>query len=217
MRSAADYLSLLQALLPPGDAWPRDPGATLTTVLGAMAPEFALDDARADDLLNEADPRTTTEMLSDWETALGLPDCCAGPASGLAARRQQVVAKLTSLGGQSPAWFVSLAANYGFAITVTVFPPFTTGSGCDDVINGGAWNYAWQVNAGAVPVTEMDCDALCDDPLQAWGLPLLECVIKAAAPAHTTVIFAYGASDAGRATGLGFNVLANSGLAAGVV
>ncbi len=41
MYTAAQYLGLLQGLLPTGPAWPRDPDATLTKLLSAEAEEFA--------------------------------------------------------------------------------------------------------------------------------------------------------------------------------
>ena len=42
MRATSDdYLRVLQALLPPGAAWPRDPDATLTKVLAAWADDLA--------------------------------------------------------------------------------------------------------------------------------------------------------------------------------
>ena len=39
-RSAADYLRMLQHLLPQGQAWTRAPGAVLTAVLQASADEL---------------------------------------------------------------------------------------------------------------------------------------------------------------------------------
>lgn len=70
------YLDQLLALLPPGAALVREPGSPLVRVLGVTAAELARVDARAEQLLLEADPQETAEMLSDWERALGLPDIC---------------------------------------------------------------------------------------------------------------------------------------------
>jgi uncharacterized protein YmfQ (DUF2313 family) len=57
--SRADYLSQLQALLPQGAAWTRERDAALTRLLDAFAEEFARVDARARQLLDESDPRST--------------------------------------------------------------------------------------------------------------------------------------------------------------
>jgi len=63
---ADDYLHQLQALLPSGPAWPRDRDAVLTQLLAAFAEEFARIDARTAQLIEEADPRATYDLLADW-------------------------------------------------------------------------------------------------------------------------------------------------------
>ena len=91
--TAEDYLKAMQALLPPGLAWLREDEGALTKVLRAAAKEYERIDAYADNVTEEIDPRTTFEMLSDWENALGLPECGLelGP---LAERREAAAAKL---------------------------------------------------------------------------------------------------------------------------
>lgn len=74
---AADYLQQLAALLPTGPALPREPGSTLMRLLEPPAAELARIELRGLALLDEADPRATTEMLVDWERAFGLPDGCS--------------------------------------------------------------------------------------------------------------------------------------------
>ncbi|MCA3359217.1 MAG: DUF2313 domain-containing protein [Roseomonas sp.] len=73
---ASAYLSQLIALLPPGDALAREPGSVLARLLSVPAAELARVDGRVEALLLESDPARTTEMLEDWERALGLPDVC---------------------------------------------------------------------------------------------------------------------------------------------
>jgi uncharacterized protein YmfQ (DUF2313 family) len=70
------YLSQLIGLLPPGDALVREPGSVLERLLSVPAAELARVDGRVEALLLESDPARTTEMLADWERALGLPDVC---------------------------------------------------------------------------------------------------------------------------------------------
>lgn len=74
--TAEQYQSQLLELLPLGAVWPRDLDTGLAKLLLAKADEFARVDGRADQLIEEADPRTTSEMLSDWERVVGLPDEC---------------------------------------------------------------------------------------------------------------------------------------------
>ncbi|TKU73312.1 putative phage tail protein, partial [Citrobacter sp. TBCS-14] len=67
--SEDDYVQLLSALLPPGPAWsPED-----VAIKGA-APSLLRVHQRADDLMLELDPRTTTELINRWEKCCGLPD-----------------------------------------------------------------------------------------------------------------------------------------------
>jgi len=103
---ATDYLAQLQALLPPGPAWPKGADASLTKMLTGLAQELARVDDRALQLVEEVDPRTTAELFIDWERVAGLPDACVTAFAGdqtTAQRRASLVGRLATLGGQSAA------------------------------------------------------------------------------------------------------------------
>jgi len=136
--SAHDYRQQLEALLPRGPAWNVEPGSDRAALLDALSEEPARVDARAWDLLEEADPRTTRELLSDWERDSGLPDKCSfGIATTLTERRDALVAKLTQDGGASEAFFIVLAKQLGYEITITTYRPFIAGiSSCGESLNG---------------------------------------------------------------------------------
>lgn len=191
-----DYLAQLQALLPPGTAWPTDPDAVLTLLLTALALEMARAHNRAADLVDEADPRTTYELLGEWETMLGLPDpCLQGLDQTVAQRRFAVVTKLLAQGGQSPGYFIALAERLGYEpCTVTEFAPFTAGgSACGDPCCGEEWRYAWRLNAPATQVIPFRAgQSVGGEPLNAWGDELLECVMRRLKPGHTTLHIGYG-------------------------
>lgn len=193
--TAADYQAQLAALLPGGFAWPREADAVLARLLLAWADELARVDGRAADLLDEAAPRTTAELLADWERVAGLPDSCVaaqGISQTTGQRRAALVAKITSAGGQSVAYFVALAASLGYAITISEFSPFVAGSVAGASLTNGAWAYAWTVNAPLTSISEFTAgSASAGDPLRAWGNELLECVLSRLAPAHTHALFAY--------------------------
>lgn len=192
--TASDYLHSLQALLPPGPAWPRDDGAALTRLLSALAHELARVDSRAGQILEEVDPRTTAELFADWERVAGLPDACAeayGGEQSQSQRRAALVGRLVSRGGQSPAYFVALAASLGYAISVTEFRPHCVEDDVDSALLDDAWAHVWQVNAPLVTLHEITVDEDVDQPLASWGNALLECVINRLTPAHTLVLFAY--------------------------
>ena len=89
----------------------------------ALAQVYVRQTARSRNLVVDAFPATTVELLPEWENTLGLPDPCAGPSPTLGQRIAQVVARLTDSGGQSVAYFVELARRLGYDITVTQYAP----------------------------------------------------------------------------------------------
>ncbi|MEP9372625.1 putative phage tail protein [Mesorhizobium sp. KR1-2] len=189
---AADYFAQLQTLLPRGDLWRRDQDASLTLLLKALAAEFARIDVRAQNLLREADPRTTTELLEDFERVAGLPDPCVPDVQSMEARRLRLVQKLTGRGGQSRGFFIELATGLGFPITITEFRRFTAVSSCIDGINQDPWCHVWRINAPAVRIDNMTVTSACNEPIRSWGNELLECVLTRLKPAHTHLLFGYG-------------------------
>ncbi|OGS90868.1 MAG: hypothetical protein A2Z95_06275 [Gallionellales bacterium GWA2_60_18] len=192
--SRADYLSQLQALLPQGSAWPRDPDALLTRLLDGFAEEFARVDARAAQLLDESDPRATYELLADWERVAGLPGTCAllaGIDLSVEQRRAALVAKLTERGGQSRAYFIALAARLGFTVTITEYHEWSVLDDVDAPLNGADWNFVWAVNAPLNTLVEWTVNSDVEMPFAVWGNALLECAINQNKPAHTVALFVY--------------------------
>lgn len=192
--TATDYLRQAQGLLPFGPAWQRDDDAPLTRLLDGLSLELARLDARALNLLEEADPRITAELLADWERVAGLPDTCsliAGVEQNTPQRQAALTGRMTTVGGQTPAYFIGLAATLGYTITITEFKPHDVEDGVDAAIYGIAWQFAWQVNAALNTVFELHVTDTADDPLAAWSNAALECLITAFKPAHTVPIFSY--------------------------
>ncbi len=188
----ARYRSMLQRLQPLGLAWTRNPESVLGRLYAGFAVEQLRVERRGEDLLAELDPRTTVEMLVDWEHVTGLPDACTGPLASTSARRAAIVARLGELGGQSRAYFISLAAALGYTITITEFDAFTVGMTVGQPLNGADWQFAWRVQAPEVSVRTFEVGTgVAGDPLRDWGNDLLECAIERAKPAHTVVHFAY--------------------------
>ena len=192
--TSADYLNQLQALLPQGPAWARDPDAVLTRLLSALSEEFARIDARAGQVSDEADPRNTTELLVDWERVAGLSALSPLDGSLLSTdqRRANLVSRITERGGQSPAYYIAMAARMGFVITITEFKEWSVGDSVDAPLYGFDWNFAWRVNAPAVTAQEWSVDSTVDDPFAIWfeGL-LLERALLDDKPAHTILLINY--------------------------
>lgn len=156
----------------------------------------ALDAAatRAQALLREMCPGTTSEMLADWERVLGLPDPCLPELGTMQERRAAALGKYIERGGQSRAYFIALAAALGYTVTITEFRPFQVGSSVvGDPLYGDDWRHAWRVDAPAVTIREFAVgSSAVGDPLRSWGNALLECSITKLKPAHTHVLFGYG-------------------------
>lgn len=191
--SAAEFASALQALMPRGKAWPRDPASVQSKVLTAMAQSYARNTSRAAQLLVDAFPLTTVELLPEWESTLGLPDPCAGLSPTLAARRAQVVARLKAQGGQSIAYFVAFALALGYVVTVTQFVPARAGlMRAGRPLCGPAWAHAWQINTVLNTVQRARAGSVtAGEPLAYWSNAVLECELNAVKPAHTVLIFSY--------------------------
>lgn len=117
--SNADFVKVLQGLLPRGVIWTREPARRLPRLLQGIADELVRVQNSAGTLMTEADPQTTTStggLLGDWERVLGLPEFTGDPTPSDpdATRRAAIMAKLTSTpGGQSAAYFEALALQLG--------------------------------------------------------------------------------------------------------
>jgi uncharacterized protein YmfQ (DUF2313 family) len=195
MPTAADYLEQLKTLLPPGQAFPREAGTTLHDLLDGMSIELARVDGRGEALPGEANPADTNELLVDWERVAGLPDKCAGVLEEtLQGRRNALLTKLSSTGGQSAAYFIELAASLGYTVTIEQFRPFRVGmSRAGDSLTNGAWVFTWLIRAPEVTVTSFRVGrSAVGERLRTWGNDTLECKINQLKPAHTIALFAYG-------------------------
>jgi uncharacterized protein YmfQ (DUF2313 family) len=187
------YVNMLMALMPRGLLWEQlQEDLTFVGIVESVAEEFALLDAREDDLLDEADPRTTYEMLPEWETAYKLPDPCVDEPLTIELRQKTLVTKVTNKGGQSRQFFIDLAKNLGYDITITEFSRWTVADRVDKPLLGEDWNFAWQVNAPSETVTYWTARSRVDEPLATWGNKRLECALTRLKPDHTTLIFSYG-------------------------
>lgn len=114
-------ISLLQSHLPTGPAWLafRLPDKNASKLMTALA--RAYDDALQFMCRIEAelDPRTTEELITEWETAVGLPDPCLPKATTLEERRFWVIFRLTKRRWSTAQDWIDLAALYGLDISVT--------------------------------------------------------------------------------------------------
>lgn len=192
MGTALEYRSQALAHLPPGPAFTREPGSQLAQVYLALAAELVRIEGRMQDALEEADPRTTVELLPEWEDAYGIPGDCDAGATTPALRRSQLVAKVSSSGGQSRAYLQQVAASIGWPIEIEEHTPFR----CDvnaagDAVSDG-YVFVFTVHAPPYVPTFFEAGrSVAGDSLQESSNALLECTIDAVKPAHTKALYAY--------------------------
>lgn len=209
-RSGNDYLQAFLALLPQGQAWPRAIESILVRTCTGLCEFWGYVDARAADLLEiESDPRTTTELLLEWERAFGLPDPCVKEPLTVTERRKALLTRITMLGAQSREFFIGLATGMGYTVTITEYSPFMAGYShvgntknlnLDDPTRY-RWYLAppevrfyWTVHVTALKlawfhVSSGQCGI---DPLLRIGRATdLECMFERLKPAHTRIVWDY--------------------------
>lgn len=127
-RSGDDYAEAMAALLPKGQAWPRNNDSVLMKVVRGLCQIWGLVEQRASTLLErESDPRQTLDMLPDWERNFGLPDPCYSEPFTIGDRQIALVQRMTIEGGQSRAFFIQVEADIGHTIHIKEFRPFMVG------------------------------------------------------------------------------------------
>lgn len=165
------------------------------------APTFQRNGDRAGNLLTDAFPSTAVELLPEWESTLGLPDPCAGPSPTIEQRQAQVVARLTDNGGSSIAYYMALAKSLGYDITITQYVPSRFGKKFGGTFGGDAWAHTWKISVPQFTIQQRKFGSAFGEPYATWGNTVLQCEIRARAPAHTTLMWDYGGQ--GNTAGLG--------------
>ncbi|MTI13372.1 YmfQ family protein [Sansalvadorimonas verongulae] len=188
------YAEQLRQLLPQGLVWNTEPGSVLARLVNALAEEFARVDQRGDDLVSNALPHQTIEMLPEWEHSAGLPDECHGSTQELEQRREALLEKLREVGDQSRTYYIALADRMGIAITITEFSQPKAGMArAGDPCCSGEWHFVWQVNRdSSLTVNHATADnSRSGDRLATWQTGQLECLFRRLNHAHKLVIFQY--------------------------
>jgi uncharacterized protein YmfQ (DUF2313 family) len=188
----ADYQQAMLRLLPRGRVWRRDPASTLSAVMLALAPTYTRSTAAAAQVLIDASPATTENLLVEWENSLGLPDPCTAANPSVQQRQAAVRAKWGARGALTTAYFVNMAAALGFTVTITEFAPFAVDMSCDEALYEPEWAFIWQVNAPEIVTFYFSVeDSSVDDPLETYDAGELVCRITQDAPAGTQVLFVF--------------------------
>ena len=108
--------------------------------------------------------------------------------------RKLLIQKVTSIGGQTPQFFIDLASMFGYTIEIDEFRGYTVMADTLDVLAEELWPSTWEVNvlqSAGEKMTYHEVTGGVEEPLAWWGDALIECLIRRYAPAHTQVSFAY--------------------------
>lgn len=196
----AKYVRAFKQTFPRGWAWLFPKDLAFDQLVNSMAQEFARVDEKARSLFDEFDPRTTFELLTDWERLVGIPDECTPDPNNLGSlfeRRVRVLQKLTTGGGQTPAFYALIAEQLGYdadILDVKNFTAFRVGLSTvgQPLSNTGSWGYTWVVKAPA------ELERFFRTGINTVGERLvlrdnetLRCVISRFKPAHTIVLFQF--------------------------
>ncbi len=141
--TVAEYLEALQALLPEGPAWTREP-ANLTELLHALAVEPARVDQRVRDLLEESDSRTATELLDEYFREAQLPGPCDAPVT-LKEKREYLHAHRLGFGDPNQQFWIDLleALTLTGVVLTNRHLPFTAGSVVGSPLSNDEWQFTF--------------------------------------------------------------------------
>jgi uncharacterized protein YmfQ (DUF2313 family) len=195
VRSPEQYRVQLRQLLPQGPAWDLERLPELAQVLEGLSIELARVDGRIVSLYAEMDPASVTELVPDWEQVMGLPDACLGDSPSFGDRQLSVLQRLTAIGAQTPAYFVSIAKGQGYPdATITQHRAPRFGGARFGRAHFGTWQvqFMWTLNTGGRQRLGRRFG------ISYWGERFganpgsaLECLIRRYAPAHTVVHINY--------------------------
>jgi len=191
------YLRLLIQLLPTGLAWNKSKDSNLRKLLDKMSQEFLRIEERIKTFIEEMDPRTTFELLTDWESMLGLPDKCSGNVDDLtlSQRRGQIVQKLNDRGSLSESYLEQIAADLGYDVDVDVYAAqkFQVGkSRIGDPLTNSPWAWVIVVRIPADSITKFRTgQSTIGEPLRFVDNDILRCTLLKRKPAHGDIFFIF--------------------------
>ena len=202
------YALAMMALLPRGRVWQRTQDSNQYKLIEGLARTYQDVDAAAAQLLVDAFPASTTALINEWNSTVGIPDPCFGAPETIEQNRQFIVTKLTADGGQSNAYYIGLALNLGLVVNIREFSPALPGTGAPAgmIVNMDDWAYTWQarldVNSPALVEFAGDIEAI----KLSQAYKALSCLLGRYKPAHTQFYISVVDPDVPEDTVFGFDL-----------
>ena len=166
------YKSILKKLLPRGKAW-QGMNNDFTNLTDGVAPEFKRFNDRAENLITEIDVYQTEELLENFENELGITP---QEGSTIDERRNNVIMKINTTGGQSNDYIISVINKLGFDVSITEFKQFQAGSNAGELLTNSDWRFTFRITM---------------DDVNIGVKTFLVDLINKIKPAHTIAMFEY--------------------------
>ena len=194
-----NYRLQLVSLLPRGTIWEQafSDESVMGQLMMAMADSLSRADDKAEQLIEEADPRQTTLLFRQWLSVWGVPsDCIRAFVESLTDEklRQILVKKIQGVGLSSRAFLIGLAAEMGAEASIEEKRAFKCRSRVDQRLYSKEWRTHWffvVLHDDSGKSVNFSCRSRVNERLATWGNSALECLIKEFCPAHTKVRFIY--------------------------
>ncbi|MEP9378378.1 hypothetical protein ABLE91_16805 [Aquabacter sp. CN5-332] len=199
--SVEDLLPGGLALWPRGAAWGTPDGMAASTdslladFTRAMLAPFADLYRRAYGITQESRVLTLSYSLADWEADYGLPDECAAPGGGFAARLRAVLTRYRAVAVIRPQDFIRLARQEGFNTAIEEPAQFECGfseCGGEHTLGDVKQEVYWIVHVYDLAVDyfrvgESECGF---DPLfEIIGIERLQCIFRRLYPGWTQPVY----------------------------
>lgn len=135
------YTAAFLSLLPSGPIWSRALNGIITRLASVWVQPIKRNGDRAANLLTDAFPATTQELLPEWQNTLGLPDPVQPSGQTLEQAQGQVVARLVGSQATSIPELEALAKTLGYTVTFTPQTAFYFGMPFGSQFGGEGWNF----------------------------------------------------------------------------
>lgn len=194
-RTGEEYKLLLQSLLPKGRFWTKAVSSVLAQLLWGLGEEYSRVEERAEDLITEAHPRTSIELLTEWETEFGIPEEGQSLGATTEERQNEIYAKLIAVGQQDKGYFEDIAAALGYTVSVTENSPSWAGVvKAGEELGGDYVLFYWLIDISVLEGMKVNITTLIN-------------YITERKPGHTTVLFRFVGVGYNRGFGRGFDAI----------
>lgn len=173
----ADWTNAIMLQMPRGDIWPREQSSFLYKYVAGYAERLQRAERSANQLLLEMRPNSTTWLLDEWETYLGLPECTLAEQK-FDARRKAVIEKNSRKGGLQTWAIEELAATLGYTIEVNEIFPHHCLRDCMYPLHPARYRHVLQIIVKGIDNSNATCLDDCMTTLISQSAALLDCTLQ---------------------------------------